>query len=280
MGKFLKWMLVVISVLASGLFVASCSIADRAAFAPAPRAAILPETVDAADLRIETEDGELLVAWQVTAAPGCPTVLGFHGNAQHLDGVAPRLQRMNGKGVGYLAVAYRGYSGSTGKPTEKGVRQDARAAYAHLRSQGIDPVNIVIEGFSLGSSVATGLAAEEEARALVLLAPFESGTRMASQAIRFLPMGLIAGNAFRSDRLAADVTEPVLILHGEDDGIIPSDHSLQLQAKFTQTNVTRFLIANRKHNDLIDASLDTNHIFPFLADIFQDCSTLIVEPLE
>lgn len=265
--------------LAGALMVSSCALQDQFAFAPDARPASLPAELDARALSIETDDGEKLVAWHAEAAPGCPTILGFHGNAQHLEGVSPRLDRMSKSGVGYLATAFRGYSGSSGKPTEKGVRLDADAAYAALIQQDIAPEEIVIEGFSLGSSIAIGLAAKKEAKALVLLAPFESGTRLAQDSMRFLPIGLLAGNAFRSDRLAENVTEPVLILHGDADSVVAPMHSADLQEHFSNTSVKRQVVPGRNHNDLTKPGLDTSYLFPFLVAYFPDCEGLIKEAL-
>ena len=93
----------------------------------APAAAGLPQ---AQEVVLDTADGEKVIAWHVPPRGDAPTVLYFHGNGGSLRLRADRFQRIAAAGVGLVALSYRGYGGSTGKPTEEGLINDARAAYA------------------------------------------------------------------------------------------------------------------------------------------------------
>ena len=138
------------------------------------RAVVAPTTAGVSAERIATEDGETLVAWWLPPQQGQPVFLFFDGNGgrpEIHDTADGRWARMAAHGAGFLAVYYRGYSGSTGSPTEQGLRRDARAGYDWLIARGYAPDDIVIHGFSLGSAVAVQLAAERPARALILEAP-------------------------------------------------------------------------------------------------------------
>lgn len=269
---WLKRLLFVVVFAYIALCFTACALQDQFAFYPDKRPVTLPENAAATQITITTPDNERLVAFYAKAAEGCPTFLNFHGNAQHLSGMTSITQYYGRKGIGFLAPAYRGYSGSTGRPSEAGVRIDGLAAYDYLIQQGVASEAIVIRGFSLGSSVAIGVAGEQEASALILGAPFESGTRIGQELVRILPMSLIAGNAFRSDRLAPQVDEPVLIIHGDSDRVIPDAHSEDLAEHFSQP-VQRFVLEGYGHNNLLNAAYE-RLVAEFTAPLFPDCSSL------
>lgn len=171
-------------------------------------------------LTIRTADGERLVAWYLPAQTGRPTILFFNGNAAGLAVQEGRWRRIADQGVGFLAVAYRGYEGSTGTPTEAGLHEDANAAYRWL-TRRVPSDDIVIHGFSLGSGVATRLAAEHPARALILEAPYTSTADVAARTTPWAPVRWLMLDQYRSiDRIGA-VDMPVLILHGDRDSVIP-----------------------------------------------------------
>jgi uncharacterized protein len=251
----------------------ACALQEQFAFFPDPTPARLLSHHTSSLVEVETEDGEQLVAFYTEAKqPGCPTFVNFHGNAQHLDGLAGITEFYARRGIGFLAVAYRGYSGSTGKPSETGVRRDGQAAYDYLIASGVSPEGLVVRGFSLGSSVAIGVAADNPSAALILGAPFESGTRLGREQLPFLPVDILASGMFRSDRLAPNVEEPVLIIHGDSDQIIPAAHSEDLAEAFPNVP-TRILVHGVGHNDLQLAGYE-QLIARFLVQKFPDCLPL------
>ena len=69
---------------------------------------------------LQTPDGASLIAWYASAKPGKPTFLYFHGNAGNLSTRADRIRRFTAAGYGVFMLSYRGYSGSTGSPSERG----------------------------------------------------------------------------------------------------------------------------------------------------------------
>src|ERR1700704_3778148 len=79
----------------------------------APEAAGLPE---AEEHVLTTADGEKVIVWHVPARPGRPVVLYFHGNGDYLAGFFGRFRDLIADGTGVVALSYRGYAGSTGKP--------------------------------------------------------------------------------------------------------------------------------------------------------------------
>jgi fermentation-respiration switch protein FrsA (DUF1100 family) len=190
-----------------------------------PAAAGFPQ---AEEVVLDTADGEKIIAWHVPPRGDRPVVIYFHGNGGALNLRVDRFQRIVAAGLGLLALSYRGYGGSTGKPTEAGLIEDARAAYAYAAERY--PGRIVVWGESLGTGVAVALAAEKPVTHLILDAPYTSTVDVAADLYRFLPVRLLMKDQFRSDERIKRVTAPVLILHGEADTIIPISYGERLLA--------------------------------------------------
>lgn len=173
------------------------------------------------ELRLATADGETLVAWHVPPADDGPLILYFHGNAGALVDRVARFRAMAAHGYGVLAIAYRGYGGSTGEPTQSGLMRDGEAAYREARARGYEARHIVIIGESLGSGVATALASTHEAAALVLDSPFSSAVDVAEARYGIFPVRWLMFDHFRSDLAIRDVHMPLLVLHGDKDWVVP-----------------------------------------------------------
>jgi uncharacterized protein len=183
----------------------------------APAAAGFPE---AEEHVLTTADGEKIIAWHVAAKPGHRVVLFFPGNGDFLAGCVARFRSITSDGTGLVALSYRGYAGSSGKPSEQGLLRDAAAAYVFTSARyGAD--RIVVWGFSLGSGVAVALAADQPIGKLVLEAPYTSAVEVASAMFRIVPVRLLMRDRFRSDQRIGGVTVPVLIMHGARDPTIP-----------------------------------------------------------
>jgi fermentation-respiration switch protein FrsA (DUF1100 family) len=117
-------------------------------------------------------------------------------------------------------VSYRGYSGSTGSPTETGLHTDARTAYDWVR-QSYEAARLVAYGESLGAGVAVRLASEQPLAGLILNAPYTSTADVASLTYWYVPVSWLMLDQFRPLDIIQDVKAPILILHGTDDRTIP-----------------------------------------------------------
>jgi len=185
---------------------------------PAPRAVGL-EGVER--VALVTPDGERLVLWLSPAAAGRPTILFLHGNGGSIADRADRLAFYQRRGIGAAFLSWRGYGGSTGRPTEAGLVTDAETALDHLLGRGIPAGRIALVGESLGTGVAVQLAARRPVGAVVLEAPYTSAADVARRAYPWVPVGLLMKDQFRSRDHIGDVRAPVLVLHGEADRIVP-----------------------------------------------------------
>lgn len=211
----------------------------------APAAAGFPQ---AEEQVLTTVDGEKVIVWHVPAKPGSPVVLYFHGNGDFLAGFFGRFRDLIADGTGIVALSYRGYAGSSGRPSEQGLLRDAAAVYAFASAlYGAD--RIVAWGFSLGSGVAVALAAEQPVGKLILEAPYSSIADVAASAFPIFPVRLVMRDPFRSDQRIARVKAPLLIMHGARDATIPIGFGERLFALAHQPKqFVRF--PEGSHNDL------------------------------
>ena len=174
---------------------------------------------------IDAADGTPLVAWYRRAEAGQPTLLYFHGNAGNLGGRSERFEQVIRSGYGLLAMNYRGYGGAPGAPSEEAFFEDALAAHDWLAERAN---RIVIYGESLGTGVATYLASERPATALVLEAPFTATVDIAAETYPWIPVRWLMWDQFRSrDRIAA-IGMPLLIVQGTEDDVVPPEHGRRL----------------------------------------------------
>ena len=169
----------------------------------------------------DTPDGARIVAWEAKAEAGRPTILYFHGNAGGLADRAERVRRFRDERWGVLMMAYRGYAGSTGSPSEEANVADAQRAFDSLLAEGTAPDTIIVYGESLGSGVAVQLAISRPVRALILDAPYTSIVDVAASVYPYLPVRPLLKDRYESDRRVGAIKAPILILHGERDQVIP-----------------------------------------------------------
>ena len=166
---------------------------------------------------------------------------------------AERSRALIDDGSGLVGLSYRGYGGSSGRPTEKGLIEDAAAAYAFATAR-YPAERIVLWGELLGSALAIAVAAEKPVGCLVLEAPFTSAVDVGAMHYRFVPVRLLMKDQFRSDLRIGNVSAPVLVVHGENDAIVPVALGERLYGLIGAPK--RFLrIAGAGHNDLGDRAV-------------------------
>lgn len=201
----------------------------------------------AEEVSLQSADGVRLRAWHVPPREGMPVVLYFQGNGGGLDLRAERFRKLTADGTGLLALNYRGYGGSDGKPTEAGIILDAKAAYGFAAERyGAD--RIVLWGESLGTGVAVALAAEEPVARVILESPYTSIADVAASVYWFVPVRLLLKDTFHSDQRIAKVTVPVLVVHGERDTIVRITFGERLYA--LMPGPKQFIrLPNAGHND-------------------------------
>jgi pimeloyl-ACP methyl ester carboxylesterase len=247
----LKWLVVLASVGYLGGLVVLFFV-QRAFIFPipetvrtAPEAAGFPE---AEEHILTTSDGESVIVWHVPAEPGHAVVIYFPGNGDFLAGLVGHFRGITSDGTGLLALSYRGYAGSSGRPSEQGLLRDAAAAYAFATAR-YSTDRTILWGFSLGSGVAVALAADQPVGKLILEAPYVSIVDVAGSLLRIVPVHWLIRDQFRSDERIARVTAPLLIMHGARDSTISIVHGERLFALAHEPKqFVRF--PEGSHNDL------------------------------
>jgi fermentation-respiration switch protein FrsA (DUF1100 family) len=219
----LKWLLIVVAAgYVGGL--GAMFFMQRSMLFPIPSAERIAPAAAGFPLVEEhllpTADGEKIIVWHMPARPGHPVILYFHGNGDYLAGFFARFRDLIADGSGIIAPAYRGYSGSSGSPSEQGLLQDAETAYDFAVARYATD-RIVAWGFSLGTGVAVALAAERPVGKLILEAPFSSTADVAASLFWYMPVRLLMRDPFRSDQRIARVKVPLLVMHGTDDQSVP-----------------------------------------------------------
>ncbi|MEP9390504.1 alpha/beta hydrolase [Mesorhizobium sp. KR9-304] len=209
---------------------------------------------------IGTPDGETLFGLHSAALTGRPSVLSFLGNADRVGNYGFLARALSARGIGLLAISYRGYPGSTGTPSEQGLLVDGLAAFDWLTALGDGPV--VLLGQSLGSGVAVNTAVERPAAAVVLVSPYLSVQSLAQAHYPFLPVSLLISDPFRSDLRIGSVRQPKLFVHGRLDRVIPLSSGEALYA--IAPDPKSFLIYDDAgHNDVWNKDL-TDEIVRFI----------------
>ena len=253
---------IVYVMLCSALF----AMQDRFLFLP-DMTRVAPEIEGIEAVELSTADGETLVAWYAPPREGCPVIFHLHGNGGRIDLDTWRYKRIMDRGGGLLALSYRGYAGSTGKPSEAGFYADGQAGWDWLRAKGVPAGDIVIEGHSIGSGTAVKLASEQDEGALILEAPFFSLQDRVQHGFPGVPTGLLLRHKFRNDLRIANINAPLFVSHGTRDSVIPIDQSERLYALARAPKVYRRMTGS-DHNTLVrDGVYDD--IWPFLAEYWQ-----------
>lgn len=170
-------------------------------------------------------------------------VLFFHGNAEDLGHLDPIMTRLMLRGFSVLAMDYRGYGLSEGKVSERNCYEDARLLYREAQDMGYQPHQIIAWGRSVGGGLATELARSLDLRSLVL----ESAFTTAFRSLTTIP--LFPFDRFNNLKKIKQVQEPLFVLHGDSDSIVPDWHSEKLFHRHSGRK-ERHLIPGAGHNDL------------------------------
>src|SRR2546426_6993762 len=203
---------------------------ERIAF-PAPRAPVPdPRQVGAANgerIELVLRDGTKLAGWYLaprsptTGRPPWPALLWFYGNGENIASIGGIVRDFQPPGAALLVVDYPGYGGSGGRATEAGMYEAADSAYAAVaRRPDVDRARIYAYGRSLGSAVASHVAAQHEVAGLVLESPFTNALDIAREHYALFPRFIVR---LRLDNLAnlRLGRRPVLVFHGTADRLAP-----------------------------------------------------------
>jgi len=163
------------------------------------------------------------------------TILYSHGNAVDLGGLQYLKNNFYNHGYSIVIYDYSGYGHSTGKPSEQQVYNDVQAVYDYLISQkNINADQIISYGHSLGSAIATDLAAKNSVAALILESPFTTAFRVKTV------YPIVPFDKFETIKKIRGLHAPVFILHSKDDNVVPFWHG---EALYEAANTPKKFLA-------------------------------------
>ena len=178
--------------------------------------------VEVEKVKILTSDGINLLGWfHKKDLKRFKTIIYFHGNAGKLENRIHKLNHFKDMDVNFLIIAWRGFSGNKGKPSEKGLYIDANSAIKWLKKLGLKEKDIILYGESLGTGVATEIAQSNNYAGLILETPFTSMIEAAKNFYPYIPVSLLLKDKYDNQNKIKNINTPVLVMHGEVDQIVP-----------------------------------------------------------
>ena len=149
------------------------------------------------------------------------TIIYFHGNAGTLDNRIYKLNHFKDMEVNFLIIAWRGFSGNQGSPSEKGLYIDGQSAVNWALKQGVIEDDIILYGESLGTGIATEIAQHKNFAGVILETPFTSMISAAKEFYPYIPVNLLLKDRYENFKKIKNINSPILIMHGEQDTIVP-----------------------------------------------------------
>ncbi|MEL6345291.1 MAG: alpha/beta hydrolase [Myxococcota bacterium] len=207
----------------------------------------LAAAAGAQEVAATTADGLQLYGWHLKAA-GRRVLLYFHGNGESVAFSRGVQRAALAQGWDFVSVSPRGYPGSEGSPSPEGLALDARAAWDLVTGPlGYAPDQVVVHGRSLGGGMAGTLLDTIEPAGLVMESTFRSFVSLGRRLFPLYPIRLLLRYRAPTEDVAPRVGYPVLILHGDQDEVIPVSHGQRLAERFPDSRYVE--IAGFGHND-------------------------------
>lgn len=204
---------------------------------------------DFQEVYLPTNDGNTIHSlWFKNRSPSKGVMLYFHGNAGNLTGWGYVAEDILPYGYDLFIMDYRGFGKSTGSFTEKSTYQDAQVCYDYI-AQHYPSNKIIVFGRSLGTGIASKVAADNVVCALVLESPYYSFDCLANSLFPIYPTSILLRYHFSNAQYITKTQCPVVILHGTEDHTVPYAQSELLQPLLKKGDEL-ITIEGRGHNDL------------------------------
>ena len=179
-------------------------------------------SVEIENVKIKTSDNIELLGWyHEKNLKDFKTLIFFHGNAGSLENRIHKLNHFRDMNINFLIIAWRGFSGNNGNPSEQGLYEDGKSAIDWLIKKGVSEKNLILYGESLGTGVATHLAQNKNYAGVILETPFTSMIDAAKKFYPYIPVKLLLKDKFENYKKIKNINSPILIMHGEVDQLVP-----------------------------------------------------------
>jgi hypothetical protein len=207
-----------------------------------------PKSVSANNTLTLNVDGERIVV-STHPSTGPEAVIYFGGNAEEVSRSLPTLADAFPERSLY-AMNYRGYGGSTGKPSETALIADALLLFDRVHT---DHPRVTVIGRSLGSGVAIHIASERPVERLLLVTPYDSLLNVAATQFRYFPLSWLMLDKFESWRYAPKVTAPTQLIAAQNDEVIPFTSTEALFKHLPQSLAKLTIIPGVSHNSISES---------------------------
>ena len=177
------------------------------------------------------------------------TLVFFHGNAGNLENRIYKLNLIKDFEINFLIVAYRGFSGNKGEPSETGLYEDARSALEWLAKQGVKEDKIILYGESLGTGVSTEVAQNKKFAGIILESPFTSMVDAGKFYYFYLPVSLLLKDRYETIKKLKNIKIPILVMHGKKDKIVPFHMGKKV---FEEANEPKFSYFPEEDDHMMD----------------------------
>lgn len=190
------------------------------------------------EVSYKTADGRDIYAWYATPKNPQKAVIFFHGNSYNIYYHIPRVLPFLKAGYTVILPEYEGFGGIEGTPSQRNMEDNMRATIKFLNDKGVQNKDIVLYGHSLGTYMATYVAAklagDEKFDALILESPFTSLTDVADIASYGLfPVKVVVRDKYNSYDLIDKIGTRLMIAHGTEDPTVPYELGVKLYEKAT-----------------------------------------------
>jgi len=245
--KYAFWGVIIYTAYCSFLYLVQRQILYPRGQIPLP-AQTPPNIAGLETLWLPTESGKVEAWYLPPALKGMsspsPAVIFAHGNGEIIDYWPEELQGFTRLGIALLLVEYPGYGRSEGSPTQESITKTFVKAYDALAARtDIDATRIIFLGRSLGGGALCALARKRSSAALILMSTF---TGVRPMALRYLAPPFLVRDAFDNLAVVRDYPNPVLIIHGRRDAIIPFSHGQKLHRAAKRSEL---IVYEAGHND-------------------------------
>lgn len=198
----------------------------------------------AKSITLSVDGAQLLVTTR--ERPGAKALVYFGGNAEDVSYSLDTMAAAFPEHAIYL-LHYRGYAGSTGTPTERGLISDGLVLFDQVHGQH---ASVTVIGRSLGSGVAVQVASQRPVERLVLVTPYDSIQEVAAGHYPYFPVRWLIRDKYESWRYAPKVRAPTLVIAAEHDAAIPRPRTDALLASFNRRVATLKVVPATDHNSI------------------------------
>jgi hypothetical protein len=206
------------------------------------------------DINFTSRDQVLLNGWFIEGSLQ-RVILFCHGNFGNMSSRVDIISDLSLLGYNVFIFDYRGYGVSSGVPNEKGLYLDVLGAYDYLKDKGFEDKDIIVFGRSLGGAVAVFLASfTRELRGIIIDSTFISARALGYDILGYNLPEFLVSNRFESIKRIKKINIPKLIIHSEEDDLIPFYHGEKLFEEAHEPKL--FLKIRGPHNNCISESKD------------------------